>query len=615
MTRPEATVPAVVRVLAVDDDPGVRDAYRQILGQPAAAQNPGGSLADARRRLFGTRAAPTAEQVFELDLCADAQAAVDAVAAAQRECRPYAAVFLDMRMPPGHDGLWAAQRIRETDPRLDIVIATAYSDIAPEALAAQVPPHGNLFYLQKPFHPHEVRQLAVALGRKRHAEDAMRRIAYYDSVTGLPNRVYFQQHLRGALDLATRHDRKLALLFIDLDNFKQVNDTLGHAAGDVLLNEVARRLSANVRVSDDIGRTGEQGPQGELARLGGDEFTVLLSEIACNEDAGRVASRLMGVLTHPVAIAGHSLVVSASIGIAVFPEDGTDIDTLMKNADLAMYFAKRDGRNLYRYYTAEMNESALRRMTLEKGLRSALANGELSLQYQPLVKVGSQQVCGVEALLRWQNAELGVIAPHDFIPIAEETGLIVPIGEWVLRTACRQGRRWQDSRADGPVRIAVNVSARQFMQRDFVARVREILADTGLGADLLELEITESVLMKDSETSLAVLHELRALGVRLAIDDFGTGYSSLAYLRKFPINRLKIDRSFISSLMQDATQGSIAASIIALAASLGLDVTAEGVEAEDQLQFLRTHVCDEFQGHLFSAAVSDEQIARYLDPD
>ncbi len=612
--RITAVVQSPIRVLVADDDSAVRESYLQVFGVGATRVATSG-LAEARMRLFGDGTAPAAAVVaptFEVTICSGAKEAVAAVAAAAEDNTPFDVSFLDMRMPPGPDGAWAAKRMREIDQRLDIVIATAYSDIDPQELAAQVAPNGNLFYLQKPFHAHEVRQLAMALGHKRHAEELIRRLAYYDGVTGLPNRVFFQEHLNAAIDLASRHQRKLAVLFLDLDNFKQVNDTLGHAAGDVMLKEVARRLGDNVRASDEICQARPQQALGELARLGGDEFTLLLSEIAHTTDVGVVAARLMAALTQPVMIAGHALVVTASIGIAVYPEDGTDHETLMKHADLAMYFAKRNGRNLFHYFSAEMNETALRRMTLENGLRCALERGELSLHYQPQIDLISQQTCGMEALLRWTNAELGPVAPVDFIPVAEETGLILSIGDWVIRTACAQATLWQVPDRP-PTRVAVNVSARQFMHCGFVARISEILAETGLPAALLELEITEGVLMRDGELAVEVLKELKGLGVRIAIDDFGTGYSSLAYLKRFPVDRLKIDRAFISSIDGSSAEGAIAASIIALAGTLGLQVTAEGVEEMRQLEFLKARTCDEIQGFLFSRALPSGEATDYLN--
>ena len=615
MSKPLNNNPLLpIRVLVVDDDPAVRDSYLEVLGAAGGHQT-SDNLAEARRRLFAGAAAKQVKPLtaaFEVVTCNGAIEAVAAVSAAEANAQPFAVVFLDMRMPPGPDGAWAAKEIRAIDARLDIVIVTAYSDVDPSELAAQVPPHGNLFYLQKPFHGHEISQLATALGCKRQAEDALRRVAYYDVVTGLPNRVFFQEHLQASIDAAARHGRRLAVLFIDLDNFKQVNDTLGHAAGDSLLNEVAHRLAANVRTSDEVSQVQPTGQFGELARLGGDEFTVLLSEIALDTDPGLVAARLMNSLSLPVEVAKHAVTVTASIGIAVYPEDGTDCDTLMKHADLAMYFAKRDGRNQFHYFRSSMNETALRRLTLENGLRQAIEHNQLSLHYQPQIDIVSQRVCGMEALLRWNSPELGSIPPADFIPIAEEGGLILSIGDWVMRTACAQASLWQlDGRPS--IRVAVNVSARQFTQPGFVARVKEILADCELSPDLLEIEITESVLMRDCETALRVLKDLKELGVRLAIDDFGTGYSSLAYLKRFPVDRLKIDRSFISDLSTDEAGSDIAASIIGLASSLGLQVTAAGVETVGQLDILRAGTCDEAQGFLFSRPMAIDAATDYLD--
>jgi diguanylate cyclase (GGDEF)-like protein len=601
-------------LLIADDEPAVLDAYRQVFGQGVAASG-SSALADLRARLFGAGGGggpPAASPPsFEPELCAGAEAAVEAVRSGLAAGRRFAVAFLDMRMPPGPDGSWAAARIRELDPDLDIVIASAYSDVDPQRLAAGVPPEDKIFFVQKPFHPHEVRQLALALGRKWEAEARLRRLAYYDSLTGLPNRELFRTRVAQAVGLARRHGRGAAVLFLDLDNFKRINDTLGHSVGDELLRTMAARLASCLRASDAVTRpAGVDDPDGP-ARLGGDEFTVLLSELAAPEDAARVAQRIQESLSRPMQLVSHEVIVTPSIGIAVFPQDGEDVETLLRNADLAMYYAKRAGRNLFQYYAPSMNEAALRRLTMETMLRQALARGELSLHYQPQIDLVSGELSGLEALLRWESPDLGPVAPADFIPVAEDSGLIVAIGEWVLRTACAQARDWLDAGLWLP-RVAVNVSVMQFVQRGFPQTVARVLAETGLAASVLELELTESLLMKDSEDAAETLRALKALGVQLAVDDFGTGYSSLSRLKDFPIDRLKIDKSFVQAVNASAGDGAIVSAAIAMAEGMNLKVVAEGVETVSQLAFLRQRQCDEGQGYYWSRPLPSDQVHRFL---
>jgi diguanylate cyclase (GGDEF)-like protein len=601
-----------IRILITDDEASIRESYREIF-QINRAKAVNNRLSDLRARLFsGEQQAPADDkEMFDPVFCSGAEEAVQAVEEANREGKPFAVVFLDMRMPPGPDGVWAAFHIREIDKRVDIVVVSAYSDVDPEDISRRIPPKGRLFYLQKPFHPHEIRQLAVALGQRRQAEERIRHIAFFDDITGLPNRVSFKDQLQQTLQDPQRGQRQTALLFMDLDNFKRINDTLGHATGDILLKEVSKRLLLNLRTNDTIAMGKPIHGNESLARLGGDEFTVVLTEIKEANDAAIVASRLLSSLSQPVALSGHEVTITASIGIAIFPDDGQDDETLVKNADMAMYFAKRDGKNKFKFYTPDMNDGAIRRLTLENELRRALERGELSLHYQPQICLHSRLVSGMEALLRWNNAILGSIAPVEFIPIAEETGLILPIGEWVLRTACTQAKAWQDDGMEMP-RIAVNVSVRQFAQDQFPLLVKSILNETGLAPETLELEITESVLMKDGAEALGMLRSLKDIGISLAIDDFGTGYSSLNYLKQFPIDRLKIDRSFVCTTNSDPQSLAITSAVIALADSLKLDVIAEGVETEEQLSYLKNQQCEEVQGYFYSRPLSKESAADFL---
>jgi diguanylate cyclase (GGDEF)-like protein len=600
-----------IRILIADDETAIRDSYRDIL-QTSNSASGTDSLDNMRARLFGTpKPSVDAEERFDLTFCAGAEAAVQAVRDAIADNRPYSVVFLDMRMPPGPDGLWAAINIRELDNRIDIVVVTAYSEIDPEEISRRVPPTGSMFYLQKPFHPHEIRQIAGALGRRSQAEDRIRQLAYFDDVTGLPNRALFRERLTLALGLARRNMQHLALLFLDLDDFKRINDTLGHSIGDLLLVEVSKRLILSLRASDSFALGNPRHKGEELTRFGGDEFILLLPEIRQAEDAGLVASRILSVLAKPVNLAGHEIIVSGSIGIAVYPEDGQDAETLLKNAEMAMYYAKRESDDNFHFFTESMNTAALKRLTMERHLRQAMKLNELSLHYQPQIDVKSGAVSGVEALLRWHNAELGMIPPAEFIPLAEETNLIVPIGDWVLRTACMQAKEWRDAGV-ALSRVAVNVSVRQFAQSSFPAQVKQILNETGLEPSALELEITESVLMRDGEKAVTTLRELKDLGVQLAIDDFGTGYSSLAYLKQFPIDRLKIDRSFVCALCTDFNDQAIASTVITLAENMKLSVTAEGVENEKQLAFLRSHNCNEVQGYYLSRPLPVEEMGKFM---
>jgi diguanylate cyclase (GGDEF)-like protein/PAS domain S-box-containing protein len=423
--------------------------------------------------------------------------------------------------------------------------------------------------------------------------------AHHDALTGLPNRALFQDRFRETLGRARRHRSEAAVLVLDLDRFKNINDSLGHALGDLLLQAVAQRLTASVREVDTV------------ARFGGDEFAVLLDTMENGQKAGHVAQKLVDALAHPFQLGGHELYISASIGIGCYPQDGTDAEVLFKNADTAMYRAKAEGRNNYQYFSAEMNARALENLQMSNHLRQALERDEFQLHYQPHVELQSGRVSGAEALIRWRHPALGMIPPAKFIPLAEETGLIEPIGEWVLKAACRQMRAWQD--AGLPLqRIAVNLSARQFRHPELVRRIAGILEETRLPARHLELEVTESMVMQNPENAAAVLSELRAMGISIAVDDFGTGYSSLSYLKRFPIHFLKIDRSFVSGIPQDADDAAITKGIIALARSLNLKLIAEGVETAEQREFLKRSGCDEGQGYLFSKPVPAADIERLL---
>ncbi len=429
--------------------------------------------------------------------------------------------------------------------------------------------------------------LFTDISERKSSEERIRHLAEHDNLTGLPNRSLLQDRLRQAMSRAEREHTRLALLFVDLDRFKLVNDSLGHAVGDALLVETAHRLQGTVRASDTV------------SRQGGDEFLVLLADIEQNEDAGRVAQKMLEALSEPCHLAGHELRITPSIGISLYPDDSTDMEKLIKSADIAMYQAKEGGRSSYQFYTGDMNERAAARLSVELGLRRALERGELLLHYQPQVELASGRIIGLEALLRWQHPEQGMIPPGQFIPIAEDNGLIVPIGEGVLHEVCRQSLAWQAAGLPA-LPIAVNLSAVQFRKPGLESLLRDILTATGLAPHLLELELTESIVMNQAEETVAILGRLHDLGVRLSIDDFGTGYSSLSYLKRFPIQKLKVDQSFVRDLTGDANDAAIVRGIIGLAHSLGLGVIAEGVETREQLAFLREFGCEEAQGYYFS---------------
>jgi diguanylate cyclase (GGDEF)-like protein len=439
---------------------------------------------------------------------------------------------------------------------------------------------------------------SLDITERKRAEEQVRNLAYHDTLTGLPNRLLFQDRLRLAVAQAHRQAKGLVVLFLDVDRFKVINDSLGHSVGDRLIREVAVRLRSCLREGDTV------------ARLGGDEFMLLLPDVAQAVDAAKVAKKVLDLVRHPFEIDGRELFVTSSIGISLYPDDGRDAETLVKNADAAMYRAKEQGRDHYQLYTPALNETALERLALESSLRKALVHDELRLHYQPILDVATRRVFGLEALLRWQHPELGLVAPAEFIPLAEITGLILPMGPWVLRTACAQARAWQELHPG--LSMAVNLSARQFQEPNLVGHVTDALAATGLQPRFLQLEITESSAMQNAQTAIQTLRELKALGVGLSIDDFGTGYSSLSYLKRFPIDTLKIDQSFIRDIETAPDDAAIASAIIGLAHTLKLSVVAEGVETAGQLEFLARHGCDRTQGYLFSRPLPVDQCSALL---
>jgi diguanylate cyclase (GGDEF)-like protein len=424
--------------------------------------------------------------------------------------------------------------------------------------------------------------------------------AQHDFLTGLPNRVLLEDRVSQAIAFASRHTKKVAVLFLDLDGFKHINDSLGHRTGDKLLRSIAKCLVDSVRASDTV------------SRQGGDEFIVLLSEMEHSEDAAIKVKRVLQAVAEMHSIDQHDLHVTASIGVSVYPDDGLDAETLLKNADTAMYRAKESGRQSFKFFKAAMNARAVERQSIEESLRSALQRQEFSLVYQPKINLRTREIAGAEALVRWKHPIRGLVSPAEFIPVAEDCGLILPIGNWVLREACKQAQVWVD--AGLPLcSMAVNISAIEFRDENFLDGVRAILKDTGLNPRNLELELTESVLMRHAESTQSMLKTLRAWGVQVAVDDFGTGYSSLSYLRKFLVDALKIDQSFIRQITTAPNEAPIVAAIISMGMSMNLRVIAEGVETMEELEFLENHQCDEVQGYLFSRPVSPELFAKLLE--
>jgi diguanylate cyclase (GGDEF)-like protein/PAS domain S-box-containing protein len=438
----------------------------------------------------------------------------------------------------------------------------------------------------------------VSIARAQSAR--MSYLAQHDSLTDLPNRLLLNDRLTEAMALTHRYQRKLAMLFVDVDRFKHINDSLGHVVGDRLLQSVAQRLRACLRDSDTV------------SRQGGDEFVILLSEVTHAQDAAIIADRVLLALRMPHRIDQQELHLTASIGIVTYPDDGTDVETLMRNADSAMYHAKDNGRDNFQFFKEHMNVRAVERQSIENGLRHALQREEYILHYQPRMELETGAITGVEALIRWQHPRRGLMLPPQFIPIAEQCGLMVPIGRWVLREACRQARAWQDAGLSA-IRMAVNVSAVELRTKDFAASVHAVLTDTDLDPSCLELDLSETFLIQDSKSTIAVLQSIEGMGVRLALDDFGTGYSSLTYLKRFPFNTLKIDRSFVRDIATDSDDASIVAAVIKMGKSLSMQVVAEGVETQEQLAFLREQSCPEGQGYYFSAPLAAEELSPILE--
>ncbi|WP_085580159.1 MULTISPECIES: bifunctional diguanylate cyclase/phosphodiesterase [unclassified Pseudomonas] len=603
------------RILIVDDTPAIHQDFRKILA-PDDTFEP--SLDQLEHTLFGTRQPP--HVTFELDSAYQGQEALKLVQQALVDGRPYALAFIDMRMPPGWDGLETVERLWQADPNLQIALCTAYSDYSWEAMTERLEFGDRLLVLKKPFDALEIRQMANALTWKwQLAQDAAMKLQslektvearvhellkvshllQYDVLTQLPNSTLLGDRLSQALARARRHDRQLAVLFLGLDRFKRINNALGHPVGDEMLKRTGRQLVASVRESDSV------------FRYGSDEFVVILSDINHPQQTRGIAEKLLAAIRSPHTLAGHDLTVTACLGISIYPDDGGEAIELIKKAETAMRNVKDNGPDSIGFFIEAMNQSARERQSIESGIRQALARQEFELHYQPKVELDSGKVIGAEALIRWYRPGHGWVFPSDFIPVAEDSGLIVPLTRWVLTQACLQAQAWRQAGLPD-VRMSVNVSAIDFRQGDFVETVEQVLQASALPASLLELEITEGVMMQSVEATMTALDRIKALGVRLAIDDFGTGYSSLSYLHRFPVDVLKIDQSFTRTLDSEGGDDALVGAIISLGKSLRLNVIAEGVETQRQLDVLKAHGCEEGQGYHFSKAVPADDFARLL---
>jgi diguanylate cyclase (GGDEF)-like protein len=599
------------RILIIDDNTAIHQDFRKVLGAHAE-RSAREVLATLEADILGEPTTAAARPIFAIDSAHQGQEGVAMAQQALLEGRPYAVAFVDMRMPPGWNGLKTIEQLWAIDPDVQVVIFSAHTDYDWTEVIDSLGHSDKLLVLRKPAEPIEILQCATALSSKwendrlvkaqvarledvitvrtrglETANGQLRHFATHDVLTGLPNRLLLEDRLTQAMAHADRDKRSFALLVCDLDRFKLINDSLGHRAGDELLQEVARRLMGVVRTVDTV------------ARFGGDEFALLTSSIAGSGDAKQLAARAIDALQAPVRIAGIDVRTSPSIGIAIYPADGTTIEALLTHADAAIYCAKQRGRGNVQCYAPGMHAGTEDRVQLESDLHSAVTLKQFELYYQPKIDTRTGAVRSAEALIRWMHPTRGIVSPADFIPLAEECGLIGAIGEWVIREACRQTRAWQD---DGipPLRVSVNVSASQFREGDLVDCIRRALDEAGLQARYLEVEVTESAVMSDPEQSIAILRQLSAMGVLVSVDDFGTGYSSMSYLRRLPIDKLKIDRVFINEVVSSLEDASIVRAIISLAHSLRLKVVAEGVETPAQLEFLKAAGCDEYQGYHFS---------------
>jgi len=629
------------RILVIDDSPSIHDDFRKILvGEPG---NTG--LAMARAALFGSkRLTPPPLITYQMDSAMQGTEGIDMVRKAMQEIKPYAMAFVDMRMPPGLDGMQTIQRLWKVDPRLQVVICTAYSDYGWNDVIDTLGQSDRLLILKKPFDTAEVSQLACALTakwdlsrraelreidlermvddrtrelkleieRRTIAEDRLAHGALHDKLTDLPNRALLVDRLSRCIERGKRMaEYKIAVLMLDFDEFKVINDSLGHAAGDEFLMAAAERLNGSLRTVDTVSRSDSS--TDTMARTGGDEFVLLLDDIRHVDDAILVAERIKQNMSKPFHIGGKEIVTTVSIGIAVYTGGEMKSDELLRDADTALHRAKAHGKARHVIFDQDMRVKAVERLEVEGDLRKAIERNELFVQYQPIVCLRTGAIEGFEALVRWHHPQKGIVSPDAFIPLAEQTGLIVPLGQWVLSEACSQLRTWKQRFAHcASLTMSVNLSMRQFNDSALLNHIDAVLKREGLNPRHLKLEITESMLMEETDNTGRLLGELKSRNLDLHIDDFGTGYSSLSYLHNLPVDALKIDRSFVSNMGANGENASTVAAVLTLAHNQGLRVIAEGIETTEQMAQLQSLHCDLGQGYYFSKPLNAEDAATLL---